>query len=170
MPDVAKLFHAGALIRHVRNAEGLRKILQYFFHVPVRIEEFVGHWLRIDARERTRLGREGAVMGSGVVLGQRVWDRQNKFRIHLGPLALGQYESFLPGGPRLRTLVDWVRFYLNLEMDWDVRLTLERAQVPQLRLGEGRRLGWTTWLGQRRQPTDANDLCLNAESFVTTAR
>jgi len=170
VPDVAKLFHAGALIRHVKNADGLKKILQYFFRVPVRIEEFVGQWLRIDARERTRLGRDSAVVGAGLVLGQRVWDRQSKFRIHLGPLRLDQYESFLPGGARLRTLVEWVRFYLNLEMDWDVRLTLEKAQVPQLRLGSGRRLGWTTWLGQRRQSSDADDLCLNAESFVTTPR
>jgi len=170
VPDVTKLFHAGALIRHVRNAEGLRKILQHFFRVPVRIEEFVGHWLRIDARELTRLGRENAVVGAGVVLGQRVWDRQSRFRIHLGPLGLDQYESFLPGGPRLRALVDWVRFYLNLEMDWDLRLMLERAQVPQLRLGAARRLGWTTWLGQRRRSSDTNDLCLHAESFVATSR
>jgi type VI secretion system protein ImpH len=166
-PDVAKLFHAGALIRHVRNAGGLSKILGHFFRVPVRIEEFVGHWLAIDPREHTQLGRESAVLGSGAILGSRVWDRQHKFRIHLGPFGLVQYESFLPGGPRLKKVVDWVRFYLTWEMDWDVRLTLAKAEVPKLRLGAGRRLGWTTWLGDRRRPDDAADLCLNAESLET---
>jgi type VI secretion system protein ImpH len=167
VPDVAKLFHVGALIRHVRNAEGLSKILRHFFRVPVRIEEFVGHWLAIDPRERSQLGRESARLGSGAVIGSHVWDRQHKFRIHLGPFGLDEYESFLPGGRPLEKLVDWVRFYLAQELDWDVRLTLAKAEVPKLALGAGRRLGWTTWLGHRRRSNDADDLCLNAESLVT---
>ena len=109
VPDLAKLFHVGALIRHVRNAEGLTHILQHFFRVPVRLEEFVGHWMSLSTRERTYLTSETAVLGSGAVLGRRLWDRQHKFRIHLGPLTLNQYESFLPGGPSLKELVDWVR-------------------------------------------------------------
>ena len=53
-------------------------------------------------RERTYLNRDGAMLGSGAVLGRRVWDRQHKFRVQLGSLTLKQYESFLPGGVRLR--------------------------------------------------------------------
>ena len=167
LPDLAKFFHVGSLIRQVRNVEGLTHVLQHFFRVPVRIEEFVGHWLSLSAGERTTLSSERAVLGSGAVLGSRVWDRQHKFRIHLGPLTLEQYESFLPGGVPLRKLVDWVRLYLCFELDWDVRLILKRHEVPPLKLGAGRRLGWTTWLGQRRAATPADDLCLDAEAFVS---
>lgn len=167
--DVAKLFHVGMLIRHVRNAEGLAVILQHFFRVPVRIEEYVGHWLALGASERTYLGREGANLGAGAVAGRRVWDRQHKFRIALGPLTLRQYQAFLPGGTPLRELVDWVRLYFCLELDWDVRLLLERAEVPLLKLGAAGRLGWTTWLGTRRAEEPADDLCLHAEAFVGRA-
>jgi type VI secretion system protein ImpH len=175
--DLAKFFHVSTLIRHVRNAEGLASILEHFFQVPVRIEQFVGHWMPLAERERTRLAREGATLGAGAVAGRTVWDRQNKFRIHLGPLTLRQYEDFLPGSPKLRSsaggpagelltqLVDWVRLYLCYELDWDVRLRLRHDQVPPLKLGSGNRLGWTTWIGRRRG-TDADDLCLNAEAFV----
>jgi type VI secretion system protein ImpH len=178
VPDLAKFFHVGALIKHVRNAEGLRHILQHFFRVPVQIEEFVGHWLSLSAGERTFLSSARATLGSGGVLGSRVWDRQHKFRIHLGPLTLEQYESFLPGSPKpggvrggpdgvpLRKLVDWVRTYLCFELDWDVRLILKQNEVPSLRLGSGQRLGWTTWLGRRRREGHADDLCLDAEAFV----
>ena len=180
IPDLAKLFHAGTLVRQVRNADGLASILRQFFRVPARIEEFVGHWLRLAPRERSYLRRDGALLGSGAVLGSRVWDHQSKFRIHLGPLTLEQYEAFLPAtpanrpGPRrsgalLRKLVEWVRFYLCFELDWDVRLALQREQVPALKLGRSGQLGWTTWLGTRRAPTDADDLCLNGEMFVTDA-
>jgi type VI secretion system protein ImpH len=166
IPDVAKLFHAGALIRHVRNAEGLAIILQDFFRVPVDVQQFVGHWMVLGAGEQTALSRSGASLGAGAVLGRRVWDRQHKFRIQLGPLTLAEYESFLPGGRMLRKLVDWVRMYLSFELDWDVRLMLAMDEVPRLTLGRTGRLGWTTWLGERVAPTDAADLCLHAESFI----
>lgn len=166
VPDAAKLFHVSALIRQVRNTEGLTHILQHFFRVPVRIEEFVGHWMSLSRRERTYLSSENAVLGSGAVLGRRLWDRQHKFRIHLGPLTLEQYESFLPGGSSLRKLVDWVRQYLCFELDWDVRLALIDGAVPPLMLGRGRRLGWTTWLGHRRGGVAANDLCVDPEAWV----
>ncbi|MGB7218844.1 MAG: type VI secretion system baseplate subunit TssG [Vicinamibacterales bacterium] len=187
LPDLAKFFHVGTLIRQSRNPEGLTAILEQFFRVPVRIQEFVGHWMFLSSRECTYLSREGATLGSGAALGSRVWDRQNKFQIRLGPLSFAQYKSFLPGGLMLRKLVDWVRLYLSFELDWDVRLLLKQHEVPLLRLGDGRaapkpidsglappkprsgeggRLGWTTWLGRRRRDTDADDLCLMAEAFV----
>jgi type VI secretion system protein ImpH len=166
LPDLAKFFHVGALIRQVRNIEGLTHILQHFFRVPVQIEEFVGHWLSLSARERTSLSSEGAALGTGAVLGGRVWDRQHKFRIRLGPLSLEEYESFLPGGAPLRKLVDWVRMYLCFELDWDVRLLLKQHEVPPLTLGGSQRLGWTTWLGRRRSHTHADDLRLDAEASV----
>jgi type VI secretion system protein ImpH len=195
LPDLAKYFHAGSLIRQVRNAEGLKGVLEHFFRVPVRIQEFVGHWMHLDVAERSRLTARSAPLGVGGVLGSRVWDRQHKFRIHLGPLTLPQYESFLPtpAGPvvpgrasgvvadgqpgQLARLVDWVRLYCCLEHDWDVRLTLRHDEVPRLRLASpvrpgngGGRLGWTTWIGRRRTAADAADLCLDAEAFVTTGR
>jgi type VI secretion system protein ImpH len=169
LPDLAKFFHAGLLARKPRNAEGLRSILQQFFRVPVRIDEFVGHWMTLARRERTRLGRDGATLGAGVVAGGRIWDRQHKFRVWVGPLTLAQYEAFLPGGAAVQQLIDWVRLYLTFELDWDVRLLLRKSDVPRLALGTTGRLGWTTWLGERRAATDADELCFDAEAFAGRA-
>jgi type VI secretion system protein ImpH len=169
VPDVAKFFHVGWLIRHVRNPEGLAAILRHFFRVPASIEEFVAHWMLLDRTERSALGGETAMLGQGAVLGSRVWDRQHKFRVHLGPLTLDQYESFLPGETALRKLVDWVRLYGCFELEWDVQLMLKKEEVPPLLLGREGRLGWTSWLGTRRADRDADDLCLHAEKFVSSA-
>ena len=170
VPDTAKFFHAGTLARQVRNAGGLASILRQFFGVAAEVEQFVGHWMVLGPDERTRLAREGAVLGAGAVIGGRVWDRQHKIRVHLGPLTLAQYESFLPGGTRLPQLVDWMRLYLGFEFQWDVRLRLKAQEVPPLRLGQGAHLGWTSWLGQRRVDGDATDLCLDAEAVMNTVR
>ena len=169
VPDLAKLFHAGALLRQARNADGLAAILGDYFGVRVRIQEFVGHWMDLAPSERTGLGRDDASLGRGAVLGERVWDRQHKFRVRLESLSLAQYESFLPGGRPLSELVAWVRQYLCLELAWDVRMVLRENEVPSLRLGQSGQLGWTSWLGQRRTRADADDLCLDAEGFLGRA-
>lgn len=171
VPDLARLFHAGTLVRQVRNAEGLSAVLRQFFGVAARVEEFVGHWLRLAPGDRTRLGRSGGRLGEAAVAGGRVWDHQSKFRIHLGPLTLSQYQSFLPrtadgSASALEELVDWVRFYLCFELDWDVRLHLRRDEVPPLMLGRVGRLGWTSWLGTRHATADAADLVLDPETSV----
>ncbi|GAC1409279.1 MAG: type VI secretion system baseplate subunit TssG [Burkholderiaceae bacterium] len=168
--DFAKLFFSGLLARHVRNRDGLVALLTGYFRLPVSVDEYVGHWMTLRQEDHTRLGREGAVLGDGAVLGPRVWDCQHKFRIRFGPLDLARYENFLPGGPALRRLVDWVRQYLCFELEWDVQLVLRRDQVPRTRLGNFGRLGWTTWLGRYGGPTDPADLTLNAERLVATDR
>ena len=164
--DFAKLHFSGLLARHVRNRDGLAALLTGYFRLPVEIEEFTGHWMQLQETDRTRLGKDGALLGNGAVLGSRVWDCQHKFRICLGPLDLTQYESFLPGGSALAKLVAWVRQYLCFELEWDVRLVLKREQVPKTRLGKFGCLGWTTWLGECRRLSDVSDLTLDAERLL----
>lgn len=167
IPDFARLHWAGLLARQVRNAEGLRAILFGYFRVPIEIEQFAGHWMTLHETERTRLGMRGCVLAQDAVVGERVYDRQHKIRVRAGPLSLADYESFLPGGDRLRKLVDWMRFYLTFELTWDVQLILKRSEVPASRLGGAQRLGWSTWLGTRGAQEDADELSLDAEAVLS---
>jgi type VI secretion system protein ImpH len=167
--DFAKLFHAGLLARQVRNRDGLVALLTGYFRLPVRAEEYVGHWLALPQGERSRLGGTSARLAQGAVLGARAWDRQHKFRLCIGPLGLADYESFLPGGAALPKLVAWVRHYLCFELDWDARLQLKRDAIPKTALGRYGRLGWTTWLGQAGRRGDVADLLLDAERLSPRA-
>lgn len=166
--DFVKLYFSGALVKSVRNSDGLQSLLAGYFRLPVKIEQFVGHWMRLPEGDRTRLGSGtvGAQLGVGAVLGSRVWDRQHKFRVRFGPLTLAQYEAFLPGGKALPRLVALVRQYLCFELEWDAQLVLKRTQVPRTRLGEYGRLGWTTWVGRMRERRDPDDLTLDAEGVL----
>ena len=167
-PDHIKLYFAGQLSRQVRNAEGLESLLSGYLRQRVRIETFVGHWMTLPVSERTRMERGGGIssqLGSGAVLGGKVWDRQHKFRIHIGPLSLAQYEAFLPDGPAMAGVTALVRQYFSMELDWDVRLHLRSTDVPATRPGLNGRLGWTSWVGQRRQAGHADSLTLHPESW-----
>ena len=156
VPDVAKRFVAGHLAAPTRNAESISKVLRQYFKVPVRVQPYVGHWLALRADDCTRLGGPGtrrrAPLGVSAVAGTRVWDRQFKLRLHIGPLNLDQYRKFLPGQHSLAELRDWMRHLLGFEMVWDLALQLRGAEVPPLAIGRKAAipcaLGWTTWLGR----------------------
>jgi type VI secretion system protein ImpH len=163
MPDLSKFYYAGYLSCQAKHAEGLRAMLADYFGLPVGIEEFVGEWLDIPASDLTRLGetpRTGE-LGVSAILGTRVWACQHKFRIRLGPLSLAEYQSLLPNGYRIGQLIAVVRNYIGDELVWDVNLVLKKEQVPGTRLDGQTGLGWTSWLGDRRENTDADDLLLN---------
>jgi type VI secretion system protein ImpH len=188
VPDNAKRFLAGILSRGVKNAEGLTLLLHQHFGVPVRIQGFVGHWMQLRPADRTHLGvgnlaEPSAQLGVSATIGSKVWDRQSKFRVLLGPLSLARYESFLPGSTALPVLRDWVRQYLGLARVWDVRLILAGPEVPAARLGRGTagggsaRLGLTSWLGgasrrgRRSTPAPArDDLVFSPESLLSGTR
>ena len=167
----AKRHRAALLARSARTAEGMVKLLRGWFAVPVRLESYVGHWLPTREEDRTRLTQPTHpqprnVLGQSAVAGDRVWDRQYKFRLHLGPMTLAQYLQFLPGQRSLTELRDWVRQYVGLGLTFDVVAHLCGAELPRLALGGDRessaRLGWTTWLGKRGAHADRSDLHLSA--------
>lgn len=163
VPDFAKFFHAGLFANQARTASGLRTILQSFFGVPVEIDEFVGQWMDLPGRYRCRLGAspETGTLGRTAILGKRVWDCQQKFRIVMGPMTLDDYERLLPGGESMDRLRALVRNYIGDELTYDVRLVLERESVPPLRLGATARVGWTTWLTSRPADSDMGQMVVN---------
>ena len=120
--------------------------------------------MRLEREDRLRLGVaaiEGAgLLGLSTVVGERTWGAQWRFRIVIGPLKLRTYEGFLPGSAALRQLAAVVRNYVGCELKWELQPLLEHAQIPRLSLGQGARLGWTSWLGVRRDKLDARDLVL----------
>ena len=163
MPDLAKLHFAGRLLGVAKNAEGLEAIIQGYFRVACWISEFVGEWLKISAKDRCLLGATPTTgaLGETAVVGAYSFECQHKFRIHIGPIGLRNYEELLPRGASLPSLIAIVRNYVGDEYAWDLQLILKKEEVPALTLGESARLGWTTWLGQRRGDKDADDLILD---------
>lgn len=162
LPDQYKRFFAGRLMSQARNAEGLRTLLEHFFRIPVRIVEFVAEWMRLPPSAHLRLGssKDVAVLGATAVMGEYVWGSQQRFRLRLGPLNRAQFNNFLPGGDALKELVAAVKTYVGEEKAWDVQLVLNRAEVPVTRLGQGGRMGLTTWMGQLQQGGDADHVVL----------
>ena len=122
----------------------------------MKVVQFVGSWLELPRSERTRIGAAGrrsgvAQLGGGAVLGDKVWDRQHKFRVHIGPLDHATFEGLLPEGSALPGVTALVDHYIGRELSWELKLDLQAEEVRPARLGKHGRLGWTTWLGMKNR-------------------
>lgn len=160
--DEALLFYAGLLAQHPHSASALTGILRDFFEIPVQVVQFLGQWLTLSPGNRTRLGGDANnALGVNTVAGNRVWDQQARFRLRLGPLTFSEFHRFLPASRLFRPLVQFTRFIVGQEFDFDIQLILKAEEVPACRLGEkgerAPRLGWTTWLKTKEFTRDADD-------------
>lgn len=165
VPDLAKLYFSGRLASQTRNSEGLAAILTEFFGVRAQIENFVGQWIKIPARDVCKVGasKETGLIGSTVIVGSKVWQCHTKFRIRFGPMRLQELTQLLPHQSSFRRLKDWVKNYLGEELAWDLQHILLASEVPSTTLGAGSLLGWTTWLTTKKPARDADDVIIDPE-------
>ncbi len=162
LPPHALAYQAGWLTARSRHPEMLAKVIGQFFGVRARVEEHVGQWLPMAREDRTRLSfarnrpernaTPPAGLGRSANAGSRVWDRQYRFRLQIGPLTHAQVLSFLPGGEAWPRLLHWVRLLAGREMHWELQLDLATGEQPPPRLGRtpglSPRLGLTYRIGR----------------------
>jgi type VI secretion system protein ImpH len=137
--------------------------------VPVEVEQFAGAWYRIPETLQYRVDDEppgGTIgLGEGAILGDEVWDAQIRVRLRVGPMSRARYADFLPGGAAYESLRALTRFYTDGEMEFEVRLVLDRNDVQGITLGgdspdELDPLGWSTWIRTRAFTRDPDDTTL----------
>ncbi|HEX5659840.1 MAG TPA: type VI secretion system baseplate subunit TssG, partial [Polyangiales bacterium] len=92
-------------------------------------------------------------LGVSTRAGTEVLERQYKFRVVLGPMPRAKYERFLPQGDLMPRVVALVTRYVGTELAWDVRLTIEDAELQPTVLGRSGRIGQTSYIGDPSQMT-----------------
>ena len=134
----------------------LEGILADYFGLPIGVLQLQGQWLHLDPGEQALMPGgaspkgQNNQLGVNVIVGERVWDVQSKFRLRIGPLTYAQFQRFMPNGDALRPLCQLTRLYVGPEFDFDVQLVLRREEVPgSLVGGKKSHLGWNTWMRSR---------------------
>ncbi|MDG4910642.1 type VI secretion system baseplate subunit TssG [Mesorhizobium sp. WSM4898] len=157
--DAVRLRQAGSLASQVDGPERLTLFLATAFKVPVEIKEFVASWITIPAALQSRVGKAYAALGRGATIGPRVFSRQSRIELRVGPLDLDDFKSFLPGERRLALFKKAVRDMIGEALDVDLRIVLARDAVPPPKIGTVQ-LGRTSWLARPAEKEDADDLKL----------
>lgn len=150
---------AGHLQRRTPTADSLRQILADYFRVGVKVQTFIGRWFTLPQRQQSQLGLGAAQLGHSAVAGERVWQRDLRVRLDIGPLRRAQFQRFLPGGSAQRALRELLLLLSGGTLEFEVRLTLHADDVAPARLSadDGPRLGWDSFLVTDAVRTDRND-------------
>jgi type VI secretion system protein ImpH len=107
------------------------------------------------------LGGVNSVLGAGAMAGERVWQRDLRLRLVIGPLNGASFNAFLPGGMAARALKSMLTMFFGVSLEYEVQLVLRAADVQCASLaGErtGGRLGWDTYLVTGAQAEDRSDV------------
>ncbi|QBC03355.1 type VI secretion system baseplate subunit TssG [Enterobacter cloacae] len=136
---------AGEFAEQRRSAQGLRRMLRRVFSLSAEVTPLVHNWLPLAAEDQARLGH--CRFDNGIVLGKRVCNTQQYFRLRLQPTDFAAYQRCLPSHPQFAALIHLIRRYVGEAMQWTLTVQLPTPQRPALRLGKGLLLGRETWLG-----------------------
>lgn len=154
-------YFAAAMRHRPASAVQIARVLSEYFGQPVRAEQFIGSWYDVPAGQQTTLGGANSMLGAGAMVGARVWQRDLRLRLVVGPLDGASFSAFLPGGLAARALRSLVNMFTGVSLEYEVELVLLAADVRGVSLTAepcGRRLGWDTYLVAGPQTNNRRDV------------
>lgn len=158
--DESLAYYASALRQRPQSVQWFSRVIADYFRVHCNVEQFVGQWIRLPEQEVTRLGESNCALGQTSFCGDRMWDRQNKVRLTIGPMRKKQFDAFLPGSEACANLKQFFRLMVGATFDCEVRLILDKRDVAAAALGGAAgnvRLGWSGWMKSREVESDFAD-------------
>lgn len=146
--DDTLAYFAGVLQQRPVSASTIQRVLAHYFDVKVRLEQFVGRWFALPMENQTALGSANATLGHGAVASARVWQRDLRMRLVIGPMRRDKFRRFLPGRPAALALRELLTLFTGVTVEYEVRLVLLGADVTPVRFSaeQGPLLGWDSFL------------------------
>ena len=150
-------YYATALSHRPASAAYIQRVLSEYFGVPIAIEQFIGHWYEVPLEQQTKLGQINTTLGSEALIGARVWQRDLRLLLAIGPLDKKNFDAFLPGGIAAKSLEKMLSMFTGLCLEYEVQLIFHSHEVQGTTLlsgSQGGRLGWDTFLAPETGLTD----------------
>lgn len=146
--DDTLAYFAGALQQRPISATTMQRVLAKYFDVDVHLEQFIGRWFALPRENQTCLGMGNAQLGGGAIASERVWQRDLRMRLTIGPMPRNKFRRFLPGQPAALALRELLTLFTGVTLEYEVRLSLRGPDVQPAQLGEhgGALLGWDSFL------------------------
>ncbi|MDR0702320.1 MAG: type VI secretion system baseplate subunit TssG [Azoarcus sp.] len=154
-------FYAGLLSQKPLSAQAMITVIEGFFDVPARLDQFVGQWIEVPPHEQSMLGHGGCELGLSAFAGDRMWDRQTKIHLRMGPMRRKVFDQLLPGNAGAQALRSLVHFMVGHGLTCDVTLALDHRDVPVPRLDDDAPplLDGNIWLNTETPEGDPDDMC-----------
>jgi type VI secretion system protein ImpH len=138
-------------------------VLAEYFGVPVELEQLIGTWEQIPAAHQAQVGVANDELAIGVLLGERIYRRDSRARLRIGPLQKDEFNDFLPEADAALALKQILCQFCGAGVAFEIRLVLKKDDVVGARLAgnEGlpeARLGLDAFLLGGHVPSDREDV------------
>ena len=147
--DDTLAYFSGLLQQRPVSAAVVQQIVSEYFKVPVVVDQFIGRWFTLPPGSATSLGMANALLDASAVVGERVWQRDLRMRLTIGPMLRDKFHRFLPGGSAALALRELLTMLTGVTLEYEVRLSLRAEEVQGTQLdaaGVGAHLGWDSFL------------------------
>lgn len=154
-------YFAAAMRHRPASAALIARVLGDYFGKPIAVTQFIGAWYDVPPTQHTTLGSTNAQLGMSALVGGRVWQRDLRMRLTIGPLDRAGFDAFLPGGLAARALAKLLTMFTGLTLEYEVHVVLRAPDVDGVTLSEersGGRLGWDSFLCTEPETRDRDDL------------
>lgn len=157
--DESIAYFAGLLRQRPVSAETLQRVLSGYFQEPVEVEQFVGHWYVIPTDQRSTLGGNNVSLGNNALVGERVWQRNLRLRLHIGPLRHERYMAFLPKGELAAALEKILTLATGGQFEYEICpiLRADDARPASLGATNACRLGYDSFVLTKPAKNDRSD-------------
>ncbi len=149
--NFALLKFSGLFSQRVRNKNGLKILLHFFFpKYNMEIKEFVPRWIRLS--DIPYIGEDDYRLGENSFVGESTVDYMSRICIKIGPITFEEYLNFLPGTRNSKCLVELLKMYLNDGLEFDFQFQVKADTVVMISWDDERlKLGSTLWLGKPKK-------------------
>jgi type VI secretion system protein ImpH len=158
--DDTLAFFSGVLQQRPVSAQVIQQLVSEYFRVPVKLDQFIGRWFTLPAGSATSLGTANAALGASAIVGERVWQRDLRMRLTIGPMLRDKFHRFLPGGSAALALRELLTMLTGVSLEYELRLALRADEVQGTKLdaaGVGAHLGWDSFLVTKPELRDRDD-------------
>ena len=144
----------------VKNSEGLKSVIEgYFDQLTVRVEECFEREVSIPRDQLHQMGLSNSSLNLDLVLGETIFDRMGKVRIHIVNLDSTNFSDLLPDTETYDRLRNLVSLYFRDQFEFDISLEAKGGVGNYFisSIGEGNlRMGWNSCLGEPAKFDDMN--------------
>lgn len=170
IPDTAMAGMAGLQSRNICTADSLRRMINHYFELDTKIEQFQGQWQELPDDILCRLPGPQCPsginnrLGGNAILGNSCFHVQSKFTVVIAPMPYEKFMSIAPGSKKLEALKSFIHYTAGIELDFDISVTLAKNLVPPVQLVDGADyeplLGWNTHMSLNSDDKQNVDITL----------
>lgn len=127
--DEIRAFYGGLLRKRCVSAKVLGQVLSDYLSATITVQPCVAEWSELAHHEKTMLGLTHCTLGTDSAIGPRVYQRDKRVRVRIGPLANARYREFEPRSKGVNALMRMLACFPVTHLQFELNVALRAEDI-----------------------------------------